>query len=266
MSQEGVTLSFRAIDGIGYSIGILGLDDRAWRTTTVRLSDSELPNELMTTRRIAIPGDCLAGENWWMRSVEELAEAPRVGLTELRLLLDECSHGALHSILMRPYGDMGIVRAKRVISIQTKGRKHHIRFADAAKAEHILQCAFPALSQWRWTDQNLEPAAQARHDSDVVADLNDMETYFVVARVNATSSSPWAITGIWGLLRVATTDVRPLRKHLRRKEVEPAPESGGTRICWHCGRVTQAYVDRTSNRHTFRCGHCNYPIGRAASY
>jgi len=271
MSQEGVTLSFRPLDGIGYAIGVLGLEDRSWRTTSVRLSEAKLPNELMTTRRVVIPEDWLAGENWWMKHVTELAEAPRVGLTELRRLLDESSHGALHSILMRPYGTMGIVRAQRVSSFQTKGRKHQIRFADAANAEHVLQCVFPALSQWRWTDQNLELADQTRHDSDVIADLNDMETYFVVTKMDATTSPTWAITGIWGLRRVAMTDVRPLRKLLRRKllsrwQPECIPESAGVRICWHCGKVSESYVDRTNNRHTYRCGHCHYPIGKSASY
>jgi len=266
VSHEGVTLSFRPLSGIGCSIGVLDLGDRMWRTMNVRHTDRELPSELMTTRRVAIPLDCDPGDDWWAKSLTDLTDAPRASLTDLRHLLDACSHAALHSVLMRPYGLMGIVRAAHVASFADTHKHERVRFCDGAKAEHILECVFPAFRQWRWMDKNLGPEEQALHDVEVIADLNDMETYFVVARLGETPSFPWAITGIWGLRRVASTDVRPLRSPLRRKEAELPPEPAGVRICWHCGRVTRAYVDHRNRRHTIRCGDCDYPIGRSGAY
>lgn len=266
MSHEGVTLSFRILSGIGYSIGVLDLSDRMWRTLNVRHSEPGLPSELMTTRRVAIPADCDPGDDWWTKELSDLSGAPRVSLADLRHLLDDCSHAALHSVFMRPHGTMGIVRATHVESFAGDGRIDRVCFSDASKAAHILECVFPAFHQWRWKDKDLEPEEQTRHDMDVVAELNDMETYFVVAKLGATPSSPWAITGIWGLRKVLTTDVKPLRRLLRWTEAQKPPEPAGVRICWHCGRVTAAYVDRTSNRHTIRCGDCNYPIGKSRAY
>lgn len=277
MSQEGVTLSFRSLHGIGCSIGVLGLVDRAWRTMNVRLSQLDLPNELMTTRRVAIPRDCSPGEDWWVRDVTELNQAPRVGLTKLRGLLDECSRAALHTILMRPYGTLGIVRAQHVVGFTTRGREDCLRFCDASKAEHLMPCVFPATQQWRWQDQALAPKEQAEQDASLVAELNAMATYLVISKMADRPSSSWAITGIWGLRKAAIRDARliryrwQLRRSCRRRrtaeeEIPEPPTFAGVRVCPFCKRVGHAVVYRTSSRHTIHCGSCGYLIGKTGAY
>jgi hypothetical protein len=262
VSREGVTLSFRPIGGIDYEVGVLGLSDRAWHKTVVGIEETQVAEGAMTTRVLALPpAEACTTRGPWLCRPFEYVRAPRLELAQLREQFRVCARLGVFDVLSHPGSDLGLVRVGQVRELRNVAHEDHVLFEDAVGTEHTLRCVFPALHVWRWGRMRRDPQGPAPHDRDIIGYLNEMESYFAIARTEPRSSADWVITGIWGARRTLTTDLRPARR-LQERDLEPA----GTRICWRCGRVTEAYVDRASNRHTFRCGHCGYPIGRSASY